>query len=183
MGGPPVLIALSGLPGSGKTTLARGLAAATGAVHLRVDSIETALAQAGRSVVADEGYRVAYAVAADNLRLGLDVVADAVNPIAQTRAAWRAVAEAAGARLLKVWVTCPDGPEHRRRVEGRRPDLPGQRLPTWAEVEARVFEPWDGRVVAVDTARLSLEAAVARVRAARAVVAGGARGYDSDTLP
>ncbi len=38
-----MLIALGGLPGTGKTTIARELARQLGAVHLRIDSIEQAL--------------------------------------------------------------------------------------------------------------------------------------------
>jgi len=45
-----LLVVLSGLPGVGKTTVARDLAVASGAVHLRIDSIEQALRNAaGRS--------------------------------------------------------------------------------------------------------------------------------------
>jgi predicted kinase len=74
-----MLIVLSGLPGVGKTTIARELACALAAVYLRIDSIEQALRQAGLAVKA-EGYAVAHAVAADNLRAGQTVVADCVNP-------------------------------------------------------------------------------------------------------
>ena len=70
---------LSGLPGVGKTTIARELAVALTAVHVRIDSIEQALRDAGLTVY-DHGYRVGYAVAADNLRLGRTVIADCVNP-------------------------------------------------------------------------------------------------------
>ena len=37
-----MLIVFSGLPGTGKTTIAKALAAATAAVYLRVDTIEHA---------------------------------------------------------------------------------------------------------------------------------------------
>ena len=39
----PVLIVLGGLPGVGKTTIARGLARRLDAVHIRIDSIELAI--------------------------------------------------------------------------------------------------------------------------------------------
>jgi predicted kinase len=43
----PGLIVLAGKPGTGKTTLARGLASTLHAVYLRVDAIETAKIQSG----------------------------------------------------------------------------------------------------------------------------------------
>jgi predicted kinase len=42
-----MLIVLRGLPGVGKTAIARELARTLGAVHLRIDSIEQALRSAG----------------------------------------------------------------------------------------------------------------------------------------
>ncbi len=38
-----MLIVFSGLPGTGKTTIANDLAATTGAVYLRIDTIEQAI--------------------------------------------------------------------------------------------------------------------------------------------
>ena len=67
-----MLIVLSGLPGTGKTTIARRLASELSAVYLRIDSIEQAIISTGRPVEA-EGYLVGYSVAEDNLRLGLTV--------------------------------------------------------------------------------------------------------------
>lgn len=91
-----MLVVLSGLPGVGKTTRARELARRLRAVHVRVDSIEQALRPEGL-VVGREGYAVAHAVAADNLRVGRTVVADCVNPWPLTRA----VAEEAGVPVLE----------------------------------------------------------------------------------
>jgi predicted kinase len=42
-----VLIILAGLPGTGKTTIARLLARRLGAVHVRIDSIEQAIRDSG----------------------------------------------------------------------------------------------------------------------------------------
>ena len=41
------LIVFSGLPGSGKSTIARGLATKIGAVWLRIDSLEQAIRDSG----------------------------------------------------------------------------------------------------------------------------------------
>ena len=77
-----MLIILSGLPGLGKTAIARELARLIGAVHLRIDSIEQAIRTSGvvSQPLNDAGYRVAYAVAENNLRNGRTVIADSVNP-------------------------------------------------------------------------------------------------------
>ena len=158
------LIVFGGLPGVGKTTIASRVAAETGAVFLRIDVIEMALHDEGVAVEG-QGYAVAYGLAESNLRLGLTVIADSVNPIPLTRAAWRAVAARAGAALVEVEVICSDLAEHRRRVENRVTDLPGFVPPTWAEVVGRDYQArGDGRLV-IDTATLSAEAGVERVLA------------------
>ncbi len=85
-----MLIVFAGLPGVGKTTVAREVARRLGAMYLRVDTIEQALRAGGTlpAGVVAEGYAVAYRVAADNLALGHVVVADLVNPLALTRDTW-----------------------------------------------------------------------------------------------
>ena len=97
-----MLIVLGGLPGVGKTTIARALARVLGAVHIRIDSIELAIRESGVTVVSldDAGYRVGYAVAEDNVRLGRTVIADSVNPLPITREAWRAIAHRAQVKLV-----------------------------------------------------------------------------------
>ena len=87
-----MLLIFGGLPAVGKTAIAAGLARGVEAVHLRIDSIEQALRDSGVEIAGPEGYVVAYAVAEDNLRLGRTVIADSVNPVEVTRAAWRDVA-------------------------------------------------------------------------------------------
>ena len=150
-----MLIVMSGLPGVGKTAIARELARATGALHLRIDSIEQALRAHGYRVEG-EGYAVAYAVAADNLALGRIVIADCVNPWPLTRRAWRTVAERVGVRVVDVEVVCSDVAEHKRRVESRVADIEGHALPTWKDAVGRDYRPWDGPRLVLDTAQFSI---------------------------
>lgn len=166
-----MLIILSGLPGVGKTAIARELARQLGAMHLRIDSIEQAIRDGGDSEpMQDRGYRIAYVVAEDNLRLGRSVIADSVNPIHITRDAWLAVAERARVQAAEVEVTCSDSLRYRERVETRRPDIAGLHLPTWKEVLYREYEPWSRDHVVIDTAGKSVMESAEELRAALAKI-------------
>jgi predicted kinase len=88
------------------------------------------------------GYVVAERMAADQLRGGRDVVADAVNGVAPARDGWVALAAETGSQLRFVEVVCSDPAEHQRRVESRGPEMPGHAQPTWEQVTRRRYEPW-----------------------------------------
>jgi predicted kinase len=162
-----VLVVLGGLPGVGKTTIARRLAKDTGGLHLRIDSIEQALRSAGWDVQG-EGYQVARLVAGDHLRLGGIVIADCVNPWPLTRREWTAAATRAGVPSIDVEIVCSDATLHRQRVESRRADIPGHRLPTWIEVLERDYRPWTTDRLVVDTAALDVGQAVTLIESAMA---------------
>ncbi|WP_353472600.1 AAA family ATPase [Salipiger sp. H15] len=161
-----VLVVLAGLPGVGKSAVARALAARTGALWLRIDAIEQAMRGSHMAFtdLADGGYAAAQAVARGALAQGLDVIGDCVNPWPLTREAWEAAG--AGYRVLRVELLCTDAGEHRRRVEARAPEVAGLVLPDWAAVQARDYRPWPGADLRIDTAVEKMEGAAARIAAA-----------------
>ena len=158
-----MLIVFGGLPGTGKSTVARLVAAQIRGAWLRVDLIEQAMRDAGMPDPGPAGYMAAYALAEANLRLGLPVVADSVNPLPVTRDAWR---RAAGSHpLLEVELICSDPSEHRRRVETRSTDIPGLVPPSWDAVWRRDYALWPARHLVIDTATMTAEEAAARISA------------------
>lgn len=144
---------MAGPPGSGKSTLARGLAAATGATWLRIDTIEWALRASTLAIgrAEDAGHLAARDVARDNLALGRDIVADAVNESAEWRDWWASVARDLGSSVVGVEVTCSDVALHRTRVEARH--AADARTPDWSRVVARPWEPWPEADIHVDTSK------------------------------
>lgn len=148
----PFLYIFAGLPGTGKTTLSQLLASSVGAAHLRIDTIEQALRDLCAVSVEGEGYGLAYRVAGDIPRARVSVVADSCNPIDSTRREWEQVALDTGADPVNIEVVCADAREHRRRVEQRTATVHGLRLPTWLDVEARVYHEWTTARIVIDTA-------------------------------
>lgn len=162
-----MLIVFSGLPGTGKTTIAKGLAATLGAVYVRIDTIEQALRDSTDFVldVGRTGYQVAYELAASNVDLGGRVVVDCVNPVMESRTKWSALSAHSGVPLVNVQVICSDRTEHQRRVETRQLDIPGLTPPTWQSVINHEYEPWDIEPFTVDTALNSPERVLATIAA------------------
>jgi predicted kinase len=170
-----VLVVIGGLPAVGKSTIATLLGAETCTPYLRVDRIEHAIVESSAlsHPLGPAGYAVAHTLADEQLRLGLDVIVECVNPLSLTRDAWVRTATAAGAGILEVEVVCSDEAEHRRRVEARSSDVEGLMKPTWAALLNREYELW-GRVhLVVDSATTSAESA-ARIVASRMMSAKAA---------
>jgi predicted kinase len=118
---PPILIVFSGLPGSGKSTMAQGLSRNMSAPVFSVDPIEAAMWRAGlaKAHTGFAAYEVAQALAEEHLRLRHSVIIDAVNPIEAPRTAWRKLSMKYRANLKIIECVCADQTVHRRRIEAR----------------------------------------------------------------
>ncbi|WP_370962484.1 adenylyl-sulfate kinase [Amycolatopsis sp. cg9] len=158
----PGLILLGGLPGTGKSTVAVPVARALGAAYLRIDRIEQALVDSGElpENPMAAGYLVGYALARDQLDVGVSVVAECVNPLKLTRDAWKSVGDRHGRWTLEAELVCSLPAEHRARVEHRTVDVEGLRLPTWQQVLDREYEAWDRDHLVIDTAVTSVAESV-----------------------
>ncbi|STY31279.1 L-seryl-tRNA(Sec) kinase [Legionella wadsworthii] len=159
-----MLIIFGGLPGTGKTTLSKIIAQRLKAVYLRVDTIEQALIHMegypDALIIGSEGYQISYAIARDNLALGLDVIADSVNPIEVTRMAWQEVAKKTQSDFMEIELICSDEDTHQNRVETRVADIEGHALPTWQAVLDRQYEFWESKQIVLDTSKYSIEESV-----------------------
>lgn len=149
------LILMSGLPGSGKSTVATQLAGELGCAVVSVDTIERGLRDAGIDASQPIGlaaYAVANRIAATQLRLGHDVIADAVNHHPDARKAWLDLANTCGAEARVIHVECNDEALHRERLASREHQL---RAVPWERVVAlrETWTPWPVDVVGVDTTR------------------------------
>lgn len=160
-----ILVVFGGLPGVGKSSIARVLLTQCTAFYLRIDTIEQSLRESGALAndVGATGYMTAYALAEANLQLGHVVVADCVNPLPVTREAWRDVARRTRSRLLEIEVVCSDRNVHRQRVESRQSDVVGLRVPDWASVLAHDYVAWTEPHWVIDSAVLSPQQAVTQI--------------------
>ncbi|EGQ7683808.1 AAA family ATPase [Vibrio parahaemolyticus] len=159
----PVLYIFSGLPAAGKSTLAKLLATKTGAMYVRIDTVEQGLRDLCNIKVEGEGYRLSYRIIRDNLELGLNCVSDSCNPIELTRHEWQEVAESVGARFVNIEVSCSDSREHERRVVTRKSEITNLKLPDWKQVQNRDYESWKTNVIKIDTSGKSIETSFAEL--------------------
>ena len=141
-----MLIVLSGMPGTGKSAVAEGIARARRAPVLSVDPIESAILRSGIPRSFETGlaaYVVAEAVADSCLGAGLDVVIDAVSSVEPARAAWRTLAKAHDTPLAIVVCVLEDQRTHAARLAARERGL-AMPEPSWADVQRRMDEwtPW-----------------------------------------
>lgn len=168
----PVLVVMSGLPATGKSTVARAVAAATGAVLVETDAVRQRELQGSTYTPAerDRVYARCRELIAAALSQGRDAVFDATNLVERHRQPLYELAGRHGAGLVVVRTVLPEA-EVRRRLERRQagadPEDRSEALwPVYQELRA-VEEPLNRPHLVVDT-RDALPGIVAQVRDAMA---------------
>jgi predicted kinase len=161
------LILFSGLPGCGKTTLARQVATALHAPLLAKDRVQRVLRDHVPGAAPVDGYRLLIDLADEQLSLGVSVVLDAVFPLAGFREEARAIAARHAAGFRAVYCYCSDEAVWRARTAARVQYVPGWPPVGWDEVERlrTFYEPWDPAAALFVDALAPPEANLGRVLA------------------
>lgn len=141
-----------GLPGAGKSTLARALVRRAGLARVDRDAIRARLFPRGRATPAEK--RVANAAAwravSAQLERGRDVVVDGMSfASARERARGRAIARRHGARCVELYLECPVALARARVMRSGRHPAP-DRTPDLVDRVARRFARVGPQAVRLD---------------------------------
>ncbi len=155
----PTLVILSGLPGTGKSTVAEGLEAELGWRRIAIDELaDGPPAGAARDDPRywDEAVGRLLGLVASLLADGVSVIVDSVF-MGSDRLHARAIARVVGARFRPIHTFLSDGAVWERRVRARwEGSDPADGVATWDEilVQRGRFAPWEpGTALFLDACR------------------------------
>ncbi|HEX9331058.1 MAG TPA: AAA family ATPase [Anaerolineales bacterium] len=154
------LIVFSGLPGTGKSSLAEAVAKDLSIPVFSKDWLEATLLRSGlKSTEEDKslgfaGYELLTILAERQLMLKQSVILDSVAASQTIRSEWRQLAQqykySADYRVIEC--ICSDEALHRLRLEDRKRNISGWHELEWAEVERvkQYYFPWEGERLVLD---------------------------------
>ena len=146
------LIIFSGLPGTGKSTLAEAVGQELHIPVFAKDWLEGTLVRSGLRSSSESkslgfaGYELLTVLAQRQLMLGQSAILDSVAATETIRSTWGQLAKQYGAEQRVIECVCSDGAVHRARLKDRRRNIPGWHELEWSEVERvkSYYSPWIG---------------------------------------
>jgi len=154
------LIIFSGLPGTGKSTLAEAVGRHLGIPVFAKDWLEASLLQSGlKSTETDKslghaGYELLTLLAKRQLMLGQSVILDSVAATKTIRSEWGTLAKRYQAERRVIECVCSDESIHQLRLKVRKRRIPGWHELEWSEVERvkQYYVPWRHAHITLDMA-------------------------------
>jgi predicted kinase len=154
----PRLIVFTGLPGTGKSSIAEAVARELSIPIFAKDWLEAMLIRCelqpteGGPPLGSAGYQLLTTLAERQLQLGQSVILDSVASTLSIRATWRTLAQAYQAEWCVIECICSDVVTQRDRMNVRQRYIPGWHELEWAEVERvkMYYAPWDEEHLILD---------------------------------
>ena len=152
------LIIFSGLPGTGKSTLAEAVGKALGFPVFAKDWLEATLIRSGLKPTSQErppgfaGYELLTILAERQLMLGQSAILDSVAGSQTIRSTWHQLAEQYDADWHVIECICSDETLHRLRLKERKRNIPGWHELEWSEVDRakQDYSAWEGERLVLD---------------------------------
>ena len=152
------LIVFSGLPGTGKSTLAEAVGKTLGIPVFAKDWLEATLIRSGLKPLHEDkslgfaGYEILTVLAERQLTLDQSVILDSVAASKTIRSTWRQLAKQYSADRRVIECICSDESIHRARLKERQRNIPGWHELEWSEVERvkQYYSPWEGEHLVLD---------------------------------
>jgi len=152
------MIIFSGLPGTGKSTLAESLARQLSIPVFARDWLEAVLLQNDLQTTSSDrslgyvGYELLTTLAERQLMLGQSVILDSVAATLSIRKAWRELSGRYQAKWLVVECVCSDESLHRSRLSTRKRNIPGWHELEWSDIETvkKYYQAWDEERLVLD---------------------------------
>lgn len=149
------LIIITGLPCSGKSTIAEGIAEKLKLPVFSVDPIESSILKSGIKRSFETGlaaYLIAQTLAKEQLKLDLSVIIDAVSPVKEARVMWNELSKKYNAQLIIIECVL-DKDLHKKRIESRIRKLYGIPEITLDDVEKcrKEYLKWEEERLIIDT--------------------------------
>jgi predicted kinase len=152
------LIIFSGLPGTGKSTIAETLGRQLSIPVFAKDWLEATLLRTGLIPTLDAkplgfaGYELLSILAERQLMLNQSVILDSVAGTQTIRIQWHQLANQYAAQWHVIECVCSDEELHRLRLSGRQRRIPGWYELEWTQVEKakQFYRPWEEEHLVLD---------------------------------